>query len=71
MALEPDIVERVRTDFGGESEQALDLLRESGKLGRVARCMVVASRGSLDLLRDYIQLAKSDFRRAGAGGESD
>jgi len=71
MALEPDIIERVRIDFGGASEQALDLLRESGKIGRVARCVVVASRGSLELLRGYIQLAKSDARDAIVAGEYD
>lgn len=71
MALEPDIVERVRCDFGRESEQALDLLRESGDTGRVARCIVLASRGSLDLLRDYIQLAQSDYRDVIIAGEYD
>ena len=60
MALEPDIVDRVRRDFGGESEQALVLLRESGKTGRVARCIVVASRGSLadpSALDAFVELA--------------
>lgn len=71
MALEPDIVQRVRRDFGGESEQALDLLRESGTAGRVARCIVVRSRGSLDLLRKSIEVAKFDYRDAVMGGEYD
>jgi hypothetical protein len=69
--LEPDIVARVRSDFGGEFEQALDLLRESGRTGRVARCIVVASRGSLHSLREFIQLAEFDYRDAIMAGEYD
>lgn len=71
MALEPDIVERMRRDFGVESEHALALLRESGKTGRVARCIVVASRGSLELLKNCVQLAKSDHRDVIMAGEYD
>jgi len=71
MVLEPDIVERVRRDFGEESEKALDLLRASGETGRVARCVVVASRGSLDWLRGCIEDAARDYRDAIMAGEYD
>ena len=71
MSLDPDIVERVRRDFGGESDQALDLLARSGHTGRVARCIVVASRGSLDLLKKHIEHAKLDYRDAIMAGEAD
>ena len=71
MALEPDIVERVRRDFGVDSEHALALLRECDKTGCVARCIVVASHGSLELLKDDVQLAKSDYRDAIMSGEYD
>ena len=71
MALEPDIAERVRSDFGEESEPALALIRESGKTGRVARCIVVASRRSLDSLREYVRLAELDYRDAIIAGEYD
>jgi hypothetical protein len=71
MALEPDIVERVRRDFGTESEQAMDLLQKSGQTGRIARCIIVASRGSVDLLGKTIEQARLDFRDAIAAGEYD
>jgi hypothetical protein len=72
MALEPDIVEKIRSDFQPEeSERALDLIRESGKAGRIARCIVVASRGSLDSLQNHIRLANSDFNDAIMAGEYD
>ena len=35
------------------------------------RCIVVASHGSLELLKDYVQLAKSDYRDAIMSGEYD
>ena len=71
MALEPDIVERVHTDFGRKSDEALHLLRGSGKAGRVARCIVMASRGSLARLKKYIELARLDYRDAITAGEYD
>jgi hypothetical protein len=71
MALESDIVERVRLDFGADAERALGLLRESRKTGRVARCIVVRSRGALDLLAKSIEVAKFDDRDAIVSGEYD
>ena len=72
MALEPDIEDRVRRDFRPEaSAQALDLIRQYGETGRVARCAVVASRGALDLLKGYLLRAESDFRDVILAGEYD
>jgi hypothetical protein len=71
MALEPDIEERVRIDFGAAFERAIDLIRASGKHGRTARCIVVASRGSLELLRDQIRVAERDDRDSIMEGEYD
>jgi hypothetical protein len=70
MPLETDIVERLRADFGRvDSDTAIRLLTEARQAGRVARCIVVASRGSLPLLRANVELARSDYRDAIMAGE--
>ena len=69
MALEADIVAKVRSDFGAESEQALHLLRDFGKTGRLARCVVVESGGSIEGLGKAIDVAKFDYRDAIVAGE--
>jgi hypothetical protein len=71
MALEADILEKVRRDFGEASERALGLLRAFGKGGRLARCAVVASEGSIDRLAKLIEVAWSDQRDAIVAGEYD
>jgi hypothetical protein len=71
MALQSDIVERIRRDFGEDAETAIEMLGSSGHDGRLARCIVVASGGSLDRLREYIEVAKRDYRDAIVAGEYD
>ena len=53
------------------SSCAQDLLVESGLTGRVARCVIVASGGSLESLANCIGVAKSDYRDAIIAGEYD
>lgn len=70
MPLEPDILERLRHDFSVEEfEKALDLLQESGRTGRLARCIVVASHGEIEKLDHYIRLADFDYRDVIVAGE--
>ena len=71
MPLEPDIIDRVRKDFGEEAEVALDLIRGFGKSGYLARCVVVASRGSIVRLKQAIEAARFDYRDAIVAGEYD
>lgn len=72
MSLAADILERIRATFGEtDAETAIDLLRESGQRGRVARCIVFAARGDLDLLRHNIRLADDDYRDVIMAGEYD
>lgn len=70
MPLEADIIERVRSDFL-DSDSAILALIASGKTGRVARCIVFASSGSLEKLREYIRIAEVDFRDVIVAGEYD
>ncbi len=72
MRLEFDIVERLRADFDGDQfPAALQLLTDSGTAGRIARCIVVAADGSLDMLRQLIQIAATDYRDVIIAGEYD
>jgi len=72
MALEPDIVDRVRADFRpAETPIALDELTASGRTGRIARCIVLAARGSLQRLRELIGMADRDYRDVIVAGEYD
>jgi hypothetical protein len=72
MALEADIVARLRSDFGDEQFPiALQLLSDSGIHCRVARCVVLSAAGSLDDLRRQIEVATSDYRDAIHAGEYD
>lgn len=72
MTLEVDIVDRINASFAGtEIDSARIELAASGKTGRIARCVVVASEGSLQRLRELIQLADTDHRDAIVAGEYD
>jgi len=65
MTLESDIVERLKSDFGEDQfPAALELLMACGLTGRVARCIVFAADGSLDAMRQHIQMAETDYRDA-------
>jgi hypothetical protein len=61
MPLEADIIERIRADFP-DAETAIADLSASESTGRLARCIVFASKGSLKMMREYIHLAEIDFR---------
>jgi hypothetical protein len=72
MSLERDIVERVEHAFSPQdAPKAIELLQVAGKSGRIARCIVFASAGSLDALQRYIQLADQDYRDVIVAGEYD
>ena len=72
MTLEADIMDRVQADFSGtEGQKALDELLASGKAGRIARCIVFAAQGSLERLREHIQMADADCRDVIVAGEYD
>lgn len=72
MTLEADIVDRINASFAGtESVSARVELATSGKTGRIARCVVVASEGSLQRLRELIQLVDTDYRDVIVAGEYD
>ena len=70
--MEDDIINRIHIEFSeSDMNTALELLAQSGKHGRVARCIVLASRGSLDMLRKLIDLASVDERDVIIAGEYD
>jgi hypothetical protein len=72
MALETDIVDRVRDEFSVEdAPTALKELVSSGKTGRFARCILLAADGSLERLRDLIDMANWDHRDVIVAGEYD
>jgi len=72
MALEADIVGRVRADFdAADGPTALDELSVSGESGRIARCIVLAAGGSLERLRELIGMADIDYRDVIVAGEYD
>ncbi|MEM9681212.1 MAG: hypothetical protein AAF901_12890 [Bacteroidota bacterium] len=64
--MEADIVDRVKTDFRGQSNQALELLGAFelayNLSSRVTRCIVVLSKGDISKLNDWINEAKVDWR---------
>lgn len=70
MSLEADIIERIRADFP-DADTAIADLSASGKTGRIARCIVIASNGSQEKMREYIQMAEMDFRDVIVAGEYD
>ncbi len=70
MSIDADIIEYVRTNFSDSDTVILDI-NASRQTGRVARCIVVASSGSLQKLREYIQMAETDFRDVIVAGEYD
>ena len=54
MKLERDIVERIQRDFSpGDAVRAIEMLTDSGHIGRVARCLVVAAHGSIQTLNAH------------------
>ena len=60
----------MRTEFGtADYPVALALLTESGNKGRLARCIVLAAGGSLERLRELIEIAKRDYRDVIVAGE--
>ena len=72
MILDADIIDRINADFAGTDAQSAQAeLAASGKAGRIARCIVFASAGSLQRLRELIQLADVDYRDVIVAGEYD
>jgi hypothetical protein len=70
MSLDADIIERIRADFA-DSDSAIADLNASGQAGLVARCIIVASNGSLQKLREWIEMAETNFRDVIVAGEYD
>ncbi len=66
MDLPDDIAERVRLDFGSQSEQAAKTLSEAAVAElihpRVLRCIVYLSRGNTVTLSKMIEAAVADYR---------
>lgn len=69
MPLAPDITARIKRDFA--SEEAAPVVELLGELNanaqlqfgdRVIRCIVYLSKGSVDEISRYIQVAHGDFR---------
>lgn len=70
MELEADIIDRVHADFGSaDAPTVLAELEASGRKGRLARCIVLAAGGSLELLRELIHMP--DYRDVIMAGEYD
>lgn len=65
---EPDIVARVRSDFGDESEivlqQLLGFCKDHAEVAefRIVRCIIHAAQGRLSGIAHYTQMAISDYR---------
>jgi hypothetical protein len=72
MILDADIIDHINTEFAGtDAPLAQAELAASGKDGRIARCIVLASAGSLQRLRELLQLADVDYRDVIVAGEYD
>jgi hypothetical protein len=72
MSLERDIIEKITDTFASEdAPRAIEALAIAGKSGRIARCIVFAARGSLDRVKQLIQLADQDYRNVIVAGEYD
>lgn len=67
-SFEPDIVARIRRDFGSDAEAVLQELESSCsekaelRSSRLIRCIVFAAGGRRDAIARYIQMARDDFR---------
>jgi hypothetical protein len=68
MTFKDDIIRRINTDFGVNSNQAIEALTKAIektaylKTPRVVRCIIFLSKGSLDELNRYIEVATNDTR---------
>ena len=66
--LPPDLISRVRQDFGERAEKVLDILRVCRSGGqeylgdRLARCVVFAASGDETRLMELLELWRQDFR---------
>lgn len=68
MTFKEDITRRINTDFGENSNQAFETLKNAIektdylKTDRVIRCIIFLSKGSIDDLNKYIETATFDTR---------
>ena len=68
MTFKEDITRRINTDFGQNSNQAFETLKNAIektdylKTDRVIRCIIFLSKGSIDDLNKYIETATFDTR---------
>jgi len=65
VVLEPDILERIRSDFSAEEfEPAIGAMGvySGPELSRVLRCIVYLSEGTLAKLRHFLEVAQLDYR---------
>ncbi len=72
MTLEADIVDYIRTGFApSDASFAVSELATCGSAGRLARCIAVGARGSIERLRALIRTAQIDYRDVIVAGEYD
>lgn len=70
MTFKEDITRRINTDFGKNSNQAFEILKNAIEktdyleTDRVIRCIIFLSKGSIDDLNKYIEVATFDTRDA-------
>lgn len=72
MPLEPDIIDYIRATFDpGHASTAVNELAASGNSERLARCVAVGAGGSIERLRELIEMAAFDYRDVIVAGEYD
>ncbi len=67
MALPPDVVERIRLDFGRQADEAMKLLNQavaSQYIGhpRILRAIVYLSKGQITSLNEMIEAAVANYK---------
>jgi galactose-1-phosphate uridylyltransferase len=68
MIFKEDIIKRIQTDFGMESNKAIEILNQAIhktdylNLDRIIRCIVFESKGNLNDLQKNIKAATNDPR---------
>lgn len=68
MTFKEDITRKINTDFGENSEQVLEMLKNAIantdylKTDRIIRCIIFLSKGNIDNLNKFIETAIYDSR---------
>jgi hypothetical protein len=72
MTIDPDILERINSDFLAQDRQSvIDALSAAKRNGRISRCILVAAQGSIQRIRELLALADLDYRDVIVAGEYD